>query len=590
MSGGDKTEQKKNSRGKGVLQRRKYVVAAVAAMLLVTILAMLLYDNSDTKRYERYRSQATESYQNGDYDRALSDLRKAVALNPSKECYMLMADCYEAQDNLEMALETLRELDRNDPAVNSRIDTLEQKLEQQKQEAMCAVAGELYEPETAELDLSGRGLGDGVLQELRQLYALTKLNLAENKLENLEPLGELRGLTELDLSGNAIRDLNALSTLENLRSLQLDRNPLEDLGGLYNLRELGTLSLRGIALEETTLAALSAALPRCAILVDSEKEDCVEIWLSGVCFDTDVTELKLNGLGLRDIRCLSLCTQLRWLELCDNEISDLGPLMDLQKLEQIKISGNLIVDLRPLMGLSALSRVEAANNLITDTSAIGSVSTLTELDLSDNPIRNFGGLKKLSNLQTLRLEGTGIGDEDLEYLKELNRLTRLALERNDGLTSRAVNALKSALPNCSVSHDLLVYEVTLGGETYRTDVSSICIEGTELSKLYGLEKFDRLESLRLGRNWIENISVLQDSRSRETLKVLDLSFNRIQDISALSALTALEELDLTGNQINSVQALMHLDRLQILRLGGNPLTEQQIQALREALPNCKVEF
>ena len=582
--------KRRGERIKASPPQRKYWIGALAAVAVVVILALLLHGNSDAARYERYRRQAADSYQSGDYDQALSDLRKAVALNPSQECYMLMADCYEAQGNWELALETLRRMDLNDPAVKSRIDALEQKRLQQEQEKLRVVAGESYDPGISELNLDGRSLGDGVLQELLQLHALQKLSLAENQLENLEPLEELGGLTELNLSGNAIRTLRPLAKLTNLRSLNLDGNPLEDLSPLYGLRELGTLSLRGITLGEDALRALSEQLPRCAILTDGSKDDRTNIWLSGQCFDTEVTELKLNGLGLRDLSCLSLCTQLRRLELCDNEIMDLSPLMNLQKLEQLKIAGNQVSDLRPLMGLGTLYRLDAARNAVSDTSAVGSMSSLTELDLSDNPIQEFSGLKKLNNLQVLRLENTGLTDEDLVYLQGLTRLTRLALDGNDGLTADAVGPLKSALSNCSVSHDPLVYLVSLGGLTFRTDEKSLRMEGTELSELFGLEKFDRLESLSLGRNRIENISVLQDSRSRETLKTLDLSYNRIQDISALAAMTALEELDLRGNDISSLRPLMHLSSLKILRLTGNPLTEEQLQALRDALPNCTVEF
>ena len=39
-----------------------------------------------------------------------------------------MADCYEAQGNLELALETLRQMDLGDPAVQERITALEQEI------------------------------------------------------------------------------------------------------------------------------------------------------------------------------------------------------------------------------------------------------------------------------------------------------------------------------------------------------------------------------------------------------------------------------------------------------------------------------
>lgn len=571
-------------------RNRKYRLAAVFAAALVALLALLLYDKSDAHRYQKYRQQATQSYQNGDYDSALSDLRRAAAIDPSQECLMLMADCYEAQENWDKALEILRQMDRNDAAVISRIAAVEQKRSQQQQEELRMVAGEGYPANTAELMLDGKNLGDGVLREVQQLHALTRLSLAENALQDLSALESLGGLSVLDLSGNEISDLTPLGKLSNLRSLNLDRNPIADLTALYGLQELSELSLRGITLAPEALDALSAALPRCAILSDGIRADGMSIRLSGVSFDSDAEVLILQGLGVRDIQCLRLCTQLKRLDLSDNEISDLSPLMNLQTLEQLQISGNQVSDLRPLIGMEKLVRVEAARNAVTETTTIGSMTGLVSLDLSDNPIGDFSGLRKLGNLQTLRLENTGIGDEDLPDLYELSRLGKLALDGNEGITDEAMSALRAALPGCKITHARLVYPVELGGLSFRSDETSLSIVGTELSDLGGFEKFDRLETVKLSQNRIESVSIFQYCYSREYIKSLDLSYNRIRELKGISALRALETLDLSGNQISSLEPLYRMTWLKTLHLDGNPLTEGQVEELRQALPDCDISF
>ena len=588
MKNAEKNEKKRSSdppvRPEG---RRKVRIAAAAAVALVLILA-LLYGNSEMSRYQRYRRQADESYRNGDYDQALSDLQKAEAIRPSEEVLMLMVDCYEAQENWDMALETLRRMDRNDAAVTERIAAMEQRRLQQREAGQIIIAGESYDAATTELNLSGLGLRDGVLQEIRQLHALSALSLADNAITDVSALGSLGGLRSLNLSGNAVTDLSALGGLGNLRSLYLDRNPLEDLRPLYALSELNLLSLRGVELSREELEALSAALPRCAILTDGSREGELNILLSGISFDTGVTELNLSGLGLRDVTCLSQCSQLRSLDLSDNEITDLSPLMSLQRLEKLKISGNQVTDLRPLIGLGSLRHLEAARNAVTDTSAVGSIPGLLTLDLSDNPIGDFTGLKKLNELQSLRLENTGAGDEALLALYDMRRLTRLSLERNAGITAEAMSALQDRLPQCTVSYGTLVYTVQLGGEDFRTDVTEICVEGTELSSLYGFEKFDCLETVRLGRNRIQNLSPLQNAHCRDQIRYLDLSFNQIEDVTPLGTLSGLETLDLRSNQIYSVVPLQRLTRLKRLVLSGNPLTDEQVEELRRALPDCDI--
>ena len=129
-------------------RRRRTVIAAAAAVVLVLVLAQLLHGNSEERRYERYRQQAAASYQKGDYDQTLSDLRKAGAIRSSEDVLMLMADCYEAQGNWELALETLRRMDRNDTTVTERIAALEQRRLQQQGEGLRVIAGENF-PATA---------------------------------------------------------------------------------------------------------------------------------------------------------------------------------------------------------------------------------------------------------------------------------------------------------------------------------------------------------------------------------------------------------------------------------------------------------
>ena len=61
-------------------------------------------------------------------------------------------------------------------------------------------------------------------------------------------------------------------------------------------------------------------------------------------------------------------------------------------------------------------------------------------------------------------------------------------------------------------------------------------------------------------------------------------------MSPLAALSNLETLDLRSNQISSVYPLKRLTNLKKLDLTGNPLTEEQVEELRQALPDCEILF
>ena len=153
-----------------------------------------------------------------------------------------------------------------------------------------------------------------------------------------------------------------------------------------------------------------------------------------------------------------------------------------------------------------------------------------------------------------------------------------------------MSALSASCPTATSASAPWCIRCQLGGEDFRTDIKELVIEGTELSSLFGLEKFDCLETVRLGRNRIESISAFQNTHSRATLRSLDLGFNQIQDVTPLSALTALESLDLRSNQISSVESLRRLHQLKKLNLSGNPLSAEQIEELRAALPDCEIVF
>ena len=146
------------------------------------------------------------------------------------------------------------------------------------------------------------------------------------------------------------------------------------------------------------------------------------------------------------------------------------------------------------------------------------------------------------------------------------------------------------MPDCAISHGSLVLVVSLGGEDFRTDSTSLFLEGTEISNLIGLEKFECLETVQLGRNSIEDLSAFQNTHSRDTIRYLDLSFNKIQDLSPLASLSALETLDLRSNSISSLGPLMRMNSLKKLDLSGNPLEPEQIVELREYLPDCEIIF
>lgn len=569
-------------------KRTVYIVFTALSAVFIILLAVVLRSVSDNKSFNNYMQQARTSYYAGDFDSALTMLRKAGAIETTNECMAMTAQCYESQGNYEKALETLRKMDTSDAQVAAWIAELEARRSVIRESNMVSVAGKQYKSDTTGLALDNMGLGNSVMNELLELYALDNLSIAGNSISDISALSQLGGLTTLNLSDNLISDISPLAQLTNLRTLYLDNNPVANLQPLTQLANLTTLSIKGITLSETMLNTLAEALPNCAIHSETTEEELQDISFGGVTFKADVTELDLSGMGLQNISALANCKNLQRLNLSGNTISDLSPLMDIPTLQWLDVSNNYISDLRPLMGITSLRFLNASGNYFTSTVPLGNMTGLTELHLSDTSISDFSGLKKLKSLQTLGLNNCNLTNEALVSLSPLTGLRTLQIENNLELTGEAVDALKVSLPACEMIHSELTYLVDIGGYSVSNDLTTIDLSSLNITEISNFAKFTNPESVNLSHNAISNLYPLQDAPNRMLIKNLDLSYNAIMDATPLAMLYGLETLDVSYNMISSELPFMGLTNLKTLNIKGTLLNAQQIYSLRQTLTGCNI--
>ena len=571
-------------------RRRAVLVCTVLAAVFAFAMAVVLMGVSDNRSYNDYMNQAQELYYNKDYDGALAVLRKASSIEKTEECLLLMADCYQLQGNYTKTLEVLRMMDMNKPTVSARISEVESLRKNQGATETVRIAGKDYPVDTTRLVLDKMELGDAVLYEVTQLYAIDSLSMADNVLRDVSQLSVLGGLVTLNLSGNEIMDLTPLSGLTNLRTLYLDNNPIRDFSPLYSLTNLKSLSIKGIELTETQLSELSRALPSCAVHSEKAQQEMQDISFGGVTFSADVTDLDLSDMGIWDISALANCQYITKLNLSGNNVSDLSPLMNMPYLQWLDISYNSVSDLRPLMGISSLYFLNASGNSISSTSALTMMTGLSNLYLDGNPIRDFSGLRKLKNLTVLGLSQTGLADQDVSYLQGLQSLSSLTVTDNPLLTGYGVDQLRSFLPACTVSHSALTVNIDFDGHLVANDSTELRLVGQNITDISGVQQLNELKYVDLSVNMISNIYPFIFADCRYTVTSLNMSYNNLSDLTPLSMMPNLQELDLSFNQISSLQPLMNLTNLRSLRLSGNPLSVMEINALAYALPNCEVVF
>lgn len=248
--------------------------------------------------------------------------------------------------------------------------------------------------------------------------------------------------------------------------------------------------------------------------------------ICGEPFDADTEILDLSGKGIKSSR-----------------LSELGRLT---KLTSLDLSDNEIIGLSFLKGLNELTTLDLRNNRIKDITPLSGLTELRTLYLDNNRIEDFTPLYSLHNLGILYITGMDISETEL-------------------------NALKTALPSCIIYSDDAspdVVEITLGGKTFKSDVTTLDLSGCGISDISLLSLCTSLERLDLGDNRISDLTPLMDITG---LKSLDLENNRIGDLRPLLGLKKLEYLNLAGNEIDSVTALSDLKKLTELHLSRNPL-------------------
>jgi internalin A len=90
------------------------------------------------------------------------------------------------------------------------------------------------------------------------------------------------------------------------------------------------------------------------------------------------TDLILNGKAIADLRPLSSFTQLKTLDLRNNQIRDLQPLSSLTHLVTLKLRQNAIADVAPLSTLTHLRLLNLRSNQLGDLRSLVALKNLKD--------------------------------------------------------------------------------------------------------------------------------------------------------------------------------------------------------------------
>ena len=398
-------------------------------------------------------------------------------------------------------------------------------------------------------------------EDMKSLYELEAPNASITDLTGLE---HATSLTWLILHNNSISDISPLKGLTNLVRLDLNNNSISDLSPLVANTGLGpgnAVLVNGNLLNNAAINPHILALQRRGVTVDFDKlvdipdsnlRTAIEKALgkaSGVTITTEdmksLYELEAPNASITDLTGLEHATNLTWLELHNNFISDLSLLVANTGLGPGDV---IIVNGNPLNNASINTHIPA----------------LVDRGVTvyfDNPFDKPVDIPD-SNLRTAiekalgKASGATITTEDMKHLPQL------------------------IAPNASIT-DLTGLEGATNLELLELGNNFI----SDLSPLKGLTNLVRLD---LNNNSISDLSPL---KGLNNLKYLLLDNNSISDISPLKGLTNLIRLELHNNSISDISPLVAntgLGEGDLVEVSENPLNPVSINTHILALVHRRV--
>lgn len=428
------------------------------------------------------------------------------------------------------------------------------------------------------------------------LSSLAELALNGQGISDVRPLALLANLRNLDLSYNSIVDVSSLKSLTDLRKLNLIANSIRDISPIGQLLNLETLDLTGNPVD------VSSYLPAClmrnadnALNADQRAEVTAlfEAAKKPTCLESQeylqhVTNLRVAGAELTTLGYFSLLQKVESLELQNNKLTDVAGLADLNALVRLDLKENKLSNLESLHRISKLTALSVANNPIRSLEGVASMPFIEDIDISNTSVTYIRPLALLPRLQHAEIRNLSITYRGFMEYCLVRKFAPDALAERRPLIDAVVEIAKSYGVNVDNCSDV---------EGWATRVESLNLNRRNIRDLTPIRLFHALKELFLARNQIEDIGPLHelfrlerlslagniieaipgsltDGGLNYRLKWLDLSNNRIAFVGrGWNIPETIRTLNLSGNRIENVKLLDNMSRLTVLDVRNNKIDD-----------------
>ena len=421
-------------------------------------------------------------------------------------------------------------------------------------------------------------LGNEALELICEITTLVDLKIGKNAIEgDLTSLIEnLTKLEVLELQDNKITSLpDSIEYLSHLRNLNLSNN---------RLTEISFRHLKECPLTELSLSHNDIRGP----LIESEVGELRSLQL---------LDIRSNHISILSKGSVSM-PALQNLLASNNELSSF-PVMDgWAELLTFIVEHNRMEELPK--GLTSLSKLRVldltANNFSSFDPTLGTMESLEVLKLDGNPFRerNLLGMSLVDLKRTLkgRLAPPAviIADDTVDAMStedsESEEVKEEVIELRPGgvldLSKREMDSIPRDLLECVTpaplsieAHHNLLLAIPQSIEMFTASLTTVNLSHNKMSGYSYLPKkisLRWLTTLSIANNSITSIKPLLDNLDAPRLEQLDLSTNKIKDVTGLRpTFPQLTRLYARDNVIEEIP-VETVDGMKVLDLAGNSIT------------------